>query len=109
MSTSFGLIVTVPGTSAMSSNPYATLAFRPRPTHIPIGSPPPRPAARLPAPRSPYIGIGHALSHYISCEYTRRAWRVSTLGRRGLRFLIEDPQPHEPEMVVHALDRACDA
>src|SRR2546425_12553403 len=40
MSTSFGLTVTVPGTSAMSSNPYATLALRPRPTHIPIGHPP---------------------------------------------------------------------
>src|SRR2546428_8747958 len=40
MSTSFGLTVTVPGTSAMSSNPYATLALRPRPTHIPIGYPP---------------------------------------------------------------------
>ncbi len=37
MSTSFGLTVTAPGTSAMSSNPYATLALRPRPTHIPIG------------------------------------------------------------------------
>src|SRR5881409_41977 len=40
MSTSFGLTVTAPGTSAMSSNPYATLALRPRPTHIPIGDPP---------------------------------------------------------------------
>ncbi len=36
-----------PGTSAMSSNPYAARAFRPRPTHIPmLSSPPGRPAAR---------------------------------------------------------------
>ena len=35
-STSFGLIVTVPGTRAMSSKPYATRAFRPRPTHMPM-------------------------------------------------------------------------
>ena len=42
-STSFGLMVTVPGTSAMSSNPYATRAFRPRPTHMPM---------RLALPRS---------------------------------------------------------
>src|SRR5215475_4437752 len=36
MSTSLGLTVRAPGTSAMSSNPYATLALRPRPTHIPM-------------------------------------------------------------------------
>src|SRR5256886_13357709 len=71
MSTSFGLSVTVPGTSAMSSNPYATLAFRPRPTHIPIGSPPLSPPP-VPRTRSLYIGIGATPSHYISCEYTRR-------------------------------------
>src|SRR2546428_12998275 len=62
MSTSFGLTVTVPGTSAMSSNPYATLALRPRPTHIPTAHPPvgsftgfgPDPAYReAPAPDLP--------------------------------------------------------
>ena len=30
------LMVKAPGTRAMSSKPYAALAFRPRPTHIPI-------------------------------------------------------------------------
>src|SRR5712691_5267513 len=109
MSTSFGLIVTVPGTSAMSSNPYATLAFRPRPTHIPIGSPPlGQPPGSLPT-IPVYRDRPHALTLYFVCEYTRRVRRVSTLGRRGVRFLVEDPQPHEPEMVVHALDRARDA
>src|SRR2546430_2638151 len=107
MSTSFGLIVTVPGTSAMSSNPYATLAFRPRPTHIPIGTPPLR-LPSVPCPRSLYIGIGPVPSHYISCEYTRRARRVSTRGRRGMRFLVEEPQPRQPQVVIDALDRARD-
>src|SRR5262249_27316816 len=36
MSTSLGFIVRAPGTSAMSSKPYAALALRPRPTHMPI-------------------------------------------------------------------------
>src|SRR2546430_12239974 len=36
ISTSFGLMVTRPGTSAISSNPYVTRAFRFRPIHIPI-------------------------------------------------------------------------
>src|SRR6266446_6105966 len=108
MSTSFGLIVTVPGTRAMSSNPYATLAFRPRPTHIPIGAPP-LSQSPVPSPRSPYIGIGLVPAYYISYEYTRRPPRVSTRGRRGVRFLVEDAEPHEPQVVVHALDRARDA
>src|SRR5207247_4340276 len=69
----------------------------------------PSASRQVPCPRSPYIGIGPTPSHYISCEYTRRVRRVSTLGRRGVRFLVEEPQPHEPEMVVHALDRARDA
>src|SRR5207245_1510575 len=102
MSTSFGLIVTVPGTRAMSSNPYATLAFRPRPTHIPIGAPP-LSQSPVPCPRSPYIGIGLVPAYYISYEYTRRPPRVSTRGRRGVRFLVEDAEPHEPTVVVHAL------
>ena len=36
MSTSLGLMVRAPGTSAISSKPYAARAFRPRPTHMPI-------------------------------------------------------------------------
>src|SRR6266478_1716322 len=36
MSTSLGLMVSDPGTSAMSSKPYAARALRPRPTHMPI-------------------------------------------------------------------------
>src|SRR5207249_8714721 len=39
MSTSLGLIVTRPGTSAISSNPYVTRALRFRPIHIPISNP----------------------------------------------------------------------
>src|SRR3989441_5633932 len=101
MSTSFGLIVTVPGTRAMSSNPYATLAFRPRPTHIPIGAPP-LSQSPVPCPRSPYIGIGLVPAYYISYEYTRRPPRVSTRGRRGVRFLVEDAEPHEPQVVVRS-------
>ncbi len=52
MSTSVGLIVSDPGTSAMSSNPYAARAFRPRPTHIPMLSTLlERRAGRPPVPR----------------------------------------------------------
>ena len=36
MSTSLGLMVSAPGTRAISSKPYAALALRPRPTHMPM-------------------------------------------------------------------------
>src|SRR5215471_4686337 len=55
MSTSLGLIVSAPGTRAMSSNPYAALAFRPRPTHIPIGDPL---LSGFPLPGAQYVEIG---------------------------------------------------
>src|SRR5207249_10452189 len=69
----------------------------------------PSASRQVPCPRSPYMAIGPTPSPYRSCAYPRRVRRVSTLGRRGVRFLVEDPQPHEPEMVVHALDRTRDA
>src|SRR5512137_1887379 len=110
MSTSVGLMVRAPGTSAMSSKPYAARAFRPRPTHIPI-----RPASwphpawarrRVPAAetlyvenraRRPTVGWGEV--------YERSAPGVNRGSHRGPRVspLPEHPQTLELEILVHEL------
>src|ERR1700731_2416025 len=110
MSTSLGLMVRAPGTSAISSKPYAARAFRPRPTHIPI-----RPASwphpawarrRLPAadtpyvenrPRRPTVGRGEV--------YERLAPGVNRGSHRGAGGgpLPEHAQTLELEIGVHEL------
>src|SRR5437764_14322437 len=82
MSTSFGLSVTVPGTSAMSSNPYATLAFRPRLTHLPIGT---LPRAQPPVTSADPVYRDRPRPtplHFV--YYTPRLQRLSTTRPDGL-------------------------
>src|SRR5262245_14190073 len=65
-STSLGLTVRAPGTSAMSSKPYAARAFRPRPTHMPM----------LTLPR--YLEIARRAHTVCGVKYTRGSVGVST-------------------------------
>src|SRR5262245_2581723 len=125
MSTSLGLTVTVPGTSAMSSKPYATLAFRPRPTHIPIDRPSRAPGFCFSA-QVPHIGIARWPTYYISwiilttpgvvngAELMCALQAVAGLGPRRprrasrlrTRLFIEHTQTVEPQVLVDQLDAA---
>src|SRR5438552_5418234 len=71
MSTSVGLTVSAPGTSAMSSKPYAARALRPRPTHIPIDQ-------LLLSIARPCLDVGMPVArvYQISCSIS--------IGRRGV-------------------------
>src|SRR5689334_23507058 len=109
MSTSLGLMVRAPGTSAMSSKPYAARAFRPRPTHIPIRPAswplPARVGRRVPAAQAPYVENLARCPTVGWGEYTSGAPRVSTgsPADAGVRALPQHAQPLELEIRVHEL------
>src|SRR5258708_31289039 len=110
MSTSLGLMVRAPGTSAISSKPYAARAFRPRPTHIPI-----RPASwphpawarrRFPTAETPYVEnrprrptVGRG------AVYERLAPGVNRASHRAarLRPLPQHPQALAPHVALDEL------
>src|SRR5215470_18989308 len=107
MSTSLGLIVRAPGTSAMSSKPYAARAFRPRPTHMPI-----RAASRPllgPAwwasrpPQTPYIE-NRPLRPTV-CGRGQVYGQGSGVSTGGARVgsLPEDPQPLQLQVRIDEL------
>src|SRR4029453_18535466 len=108
MSTSDGLMVMEPGTSAMSSNPYAARAFRPRPTHIPmLSSPLGRPAARPTRTPEIYRGPGRVIP-YLGVEYTVPPTACQS-GKRSpalSRVLPDHAQALQPQIRVHHLDGA---
>src|SRR5439155_8053750 len=117
MSTSLGLIVKAPGTSAISSKPYAARALRPRPTHIPIRTPPSVGPRRL--PRAPYVELRQSSHTVFSGQYTDTPVRCQPLGgrstpprleeaagsyREGVGLLPDHPQPLQPEVRIHLMD-----
>src|SRR5216684_3387531 len=110
MSTSLGLMVRAPGTSAISSKPYAARAFRPRPTHIPI-----RPASwpqpawarrRFPAAETPYVeNRSRRPTVGRGAVYERLAPGVNRGSHRGARVgpLPEHAQPLELQIGIDEL------
>src|SRR3990172_3838654 len=84
MSTSLEFTVTAPGTRAMSSKPYAILALRPRPIHMPMCPCPP------------------LLLHF-GVVYRSRPPLSRTL---GVGLLPDQPETLQPEVGVHVLDGA---
>src|SRR5262245_16436563 len=103
MSTSLGLMVSAPGTSAISSKPYAALALRPRPTHMPMRhillGPPPH--------QAPYVENRLAVATVFRGRVYGCPRRVSTAGdpgtALGIRPLPDHPQPLEPQIGVDLL------
>src|SRR5882672_7361694 len=114
MSTSLGLMVSDPGTSAMSSKPYAARALRPRPTHMPI--------RLIVLSRPGWVaappGLAHGELPYIETYRLRptvfrgvyeRARGVSTPAAvsrplRGIRALPQHAQALEREIGIHHVD-----
>src|SRR5712691_8776923 len=113
MSTSLGLTVSTPGTSAISSNPYATLALRPRPTHIPIAGPfrlENRPCPAIPAHGASAVCRDRHPPHPLDLvQYKASSQGVSTGARR--RDLTRDralktrPVPQHERAVFGQVDR----
>src|SRR5207253_7310589 len=107
-STSLGLTVRLPGTSAISSKPYAALALRPRPTHIPMSflpaglrsAPGPVPKYRG-CPARPSLDLVQYTGHPGGCQCSRAA-------SPPLRASPQQAQPLQPEVLVHGVDRARD-
>src|SRR2546427_1354788 len=97
-STSFGLTVTVPGTRAMSSNPYATRAFRPRPTHMPMPPSSYQSATAWESPASCPLNV---------VKYRSRRLPLSSrtlAGGSGRRSRVKDAEAFEGQVRVHHLD-----
>src|SRR5215472_11435806 len=111
MSTSLGLMVSAPGTSAMSSKPYAARALRPRPTHMPMRCRPLQ-AWTAPCPQAPYIENRPLRPTVFRGEYTDGLTECQPASRsphvRGMRELPDDAQPLDREIGVDHVDAARD-
>src|SRR5262245_34605823 len=111
MSTSLGLMVSAPGTNAMSSKPYAARALRPRPTHMPMRCRPLQAwTAPLPSgpvyrepPTSPYRIQGEYTGGLTECQLASQSPHV-----RGMRELPDDAQSMDREIGVDHVDAARD-
>src|SRR5712692_5097411 len=110
MSTSLGLMVSDPGTSAMSSKPYAARALRPRPTHMPIGLIVLSGPGRVTAPhQAPYIENRRPRPTVFRGRVYEGARGVSTLTAfarplRGMGALPQHAQALEGEIGIDRVD-----